>query len=199
MKENIKAPRHWPLWGEFTGDRWIPRTKGQLRGKCSHLMTSSWWFYPQLLRRYQNARRVHPNPSKCRKNPCGLWRLVRRDTSHENPFNITVCLHENELKVNSAKLRFLSRLGVITEIHQRVAWLVKKVNGFFLSTYWYEKQMADILLTFSMENNWLIFCFQHFLMHFLEEKQQQNNCFSFKIYRTLAPSVQLSINHYWFS
>ena len=26
--ENIKAPRQWPLWGEFTGDRWIPRTKG---------------------------------------------------------------------------------------------------------------------------------------------------------------------------
>ena len=22
-------PRHWPLWGEFTGDRWIPSTKGQ--------------------------------------------------------------------------------------------------------------------------------------------------------------------------
>ena len=39
----IKAPRHWPLWGEFTGDRWIPRTKDQLRGKCSHLMTSSWF------------------------------------------------------------------------------------------------------------------------------------------------------------
>ena len=28
IKEEIKAPRHWPLWGEFTGDRWIPRTKG---------------------------------------------------------------------------------------------------------------------------------------------------------------------------
>ena len=28
-KKNIKAPRHWPLCGEFTGDRWIPRTKGQ--------------------------------------------------------------------------------------------------------------------------------------------------------------------------
>ena len=24
IKENIKAPRHWPLLGEFTGDRWIP-------------------------------------------------------------------------------------------------------------------------------------------------------------------------------
>ena len=24
IKENIKAPRHWPLCGEFTSDRWIP-------------------------------------------------------------------------------------------------------------------------------------------------------------------------------
>ena len=27
--------------GKFTGDRWIPRTNGQLRGKGFHLMTSS--------------------------------------------------------------------------------------------------------------------------------------------------------------
>ena len=41
IKESIKAPRHWPLCGEFTGDRWIPRTNGQQRGKCFHLITSS--------------------------------------------------------------------------------------------------------------------------------------------------------------
>ena len=41
IKENIKAPPHWSLCGEFTGNRWIPRTKGQWRGKCFHLMTSS--------------------------------------------------------------------------------------------------------------------------------------------------------------
>ena len=29
IKENIKVSRHWPLRREFTGDRWIPRTKGQ--------------------------------------------------------------------------------------------------------------------------------------------------------------------------
>ena len=29
IKENIKAPRYWALCGEFTGDRWILRTKGQ--------------------------------------------------------------------------------------------------------------------------------------------------------------------------
>ena len=28
-QENIKAPRHWPLCGEFTGDRWIPHTNDQ--------------------------------------------------------------------------------------------------------------------------------------------------------------------------
>ena len=28
-QRNIKAPCHWPLWGEFTGDRWIPPTKSQ--------------------------------------------------------------------------------------------------------------------------------------------------------------------------
>ena len=29
IKEIIKAPRHWLLWGEFTDDRLIPHTKGQ--------------------------------------------------------------------------------------------------------------------------------------------------------------------------
>ena len=29
IKENIKAPFHWPLWGEFIGDQWIPHNKGQ--------------------------------------------------------------------------------------------------------------------------------------------------------------------------
>ena len=43
IKEITKAPRHWPLWGEFTGNWWIPRTKDQWRGKYFHLMTSSWW------------------------------------------------------------------------------------------------------------------------------------------------------------
>ena len=26
IKDNIHAPIHWPLWGESTGDRWIPLT-----------------------------------------------------------------------------------------------------------------------------------------------------------------------------
>ena len=41
IKESIKAQLHWPLCGEFTGDRWILRTKGQWHRKYLHLMTSS--------------------------------------------------------------------------------------------------------------------------------------------------------------
>ena len=45
IKWNTKALRHWPLWREFTVDRWIPRTRGQYREKCFHLVTSSWSDY----------------------------------------------------------------------------------------------------------------------------------------------------------
>ena len=38
IKENTKAPRHWPLCGEFTGDR----KKGKYRRKHFHFMTSTW-------------------------------------------------------------------------------------------------------------------------------------------------------------
>ena len=38
IKENIKAPRHWPLWGEFTGDRWIPAQRANNAENVS-----IWW------------------------------------------------------------------------------------------------------------------------------------------------------------
>ena len=38
IKENIKAPRHWPLCGEFTGDRWIP---AQMASNAENV--SIWW------------------------------------------------------------------------------------------------------------------------------------------------------------
>ena len=38
IKENIKAPRHWPFWGEFTGDQWILRTEASNAENVS-----IWW------------------------------------------------------------------------------------------------------------------------------------------------------------
>ena len=40
------------VWG-IHRDRWIPRTKGQLRGKCFHLMTSSCLWITELALRCQ--------------------------------------------------------------------------------------------------------------------------------------------------
>ena len=41
--KKLKAPRHWPLWGESNGKLWIPLTKSQYRGKCFHSMTPLWY------------------------------------------------------------------------------------------------------------------------------------------------------------
>ena len=39
-QRNIKVCITGPLWGKFSVDRWIPRTKGQQHGKSFHVMTS---------------------------------------------------------------------------------------------------------------------------------------------------------------
>ena len=52
IKENIKAPRHWPLCGEFTRDRWIPRTKGQL----IIVSTNNQMIIAQTLRAWANLK-----------------------------------------------------------------------------------------------------------------------------------------------
>ena len=43
------------VWG-IHRDRWIPRTKGQLRGICFHLMTSSW--YTKLHQRAASCKEI---------------------------------------------------------------------------------------------------------------------------------------------
>ena len=73
IKENIKAPRYWPLCGEFTDDRWIPRTNGQWRGKCFHLMTSSWlaiWHAPH------STESCNCWPHRPLSNSLALWDVI---------------------------------------------------------------------------------------------------------------------------
>ena len=46
---------------EIHRDRWISRTNGQLRGKCFHLMTSS-WTKVYIAYQYQNHRNTQVEP-----------------------------------------------------------------------------------------------------------------------------------------
>ena len=91
------------VWG-IHRDRWIPRTKGQLRGKCFHLMTSSW---DRIVRHFSNQ--VH------RKQLC---QTIGEHARLYGPFIIS-----NTLQLRPGNLQFL---GHISEIN----CLVKRVSHF---------------------------------------------------------------------
>ena len=50
FKGNIKAPRHWPLCGEFTGNRWIPCTYAS-----NAVNVSIWWRHHVLIVPIENV------------------------------------------------------------------------------------------------------------------------------------------------
>ena len=45
IKASIKAPRHWPLWWESTGDRWIPRSQRASNAGNVYI----WWRHHVIL------------------------------------------------------------------------------------------------------------------------------------------------------
>ena len=57
------------VWG-IHRDRWIPRTKGQLRGKCFHLMTSSW------INAVSHVKAVTNWPLFCIRHICLNWNIL---------------------------------------------------------------------------------------------------------------------------
>ena len=106
MKENIKAPRHWPLCGEFTGGRWIPRTNGQLREKCFHLMTSSCAICAECASSYQLY--------------IGLWRVFTIMGSAINDWiNKFVFFTLVFKKIRKRKYEFFSEMTIDKYIHSR--------------------------------------------------------------------------------
>ena len=51
-------------------DRWIPRTKGQLHGKCFHLMTSTW--LNTILAIWVWLNNEHTKPTQCNAHYNGI-------------------------------------------------------------------------------------------------------------------------------
>ena len=67
------------VWG-IHRDRWIPRTKGQLRGKCFHLMTSSWSvIYVMSLKSCLSCHIVIFGIRCVRKSPIDLIRIMNEE------------------------------------------------------------------------------------------------------------------------
>ena len=106
-------------------DRWIPRTKGQLRGKCFHLMTSSWniWFRTVQSGRtfavYSKAGAIWCNMIKCIElaniNEAHLYMLCVTYICLEhkigqwthNTYSAIVCFHKVHPKTPDRNLCYL--------------------------------------------------------------------------------------------
>ena len=127
-KKNIKASRHWPLCREFTGDRWIPRTKGQLRGKCFHLMTSSCL-----------CGNIHAVPQYCLSYQHMVWfhkKCIQLDSKLSAWFGCTC---------NSAQWKLPSTEGrwLLLKIVQVAFW--KVLEQLVLKWTWQKKLVLTLL------------------------------------------------------
>ena len=96
IQENIKAPRHWPLCGEFTGDRWIPRTNGQWRGNCLHLMTSS----------CETSNDLLPDGTQPLLEPMFVYRQ-KSSCIHLKAISRGVCIHTSHTYITKQCLNLL--------------------------------------------------------------------------------------------
>ena len=81
IKENIKAPHHWPLWGEFTGDGGFPHTKGQQVQVIDalHKIKSPAKFFMEWTKRFCGCIYLFSSSSysggiTMTKKPTGYWR-----------------------------------------------------------------------------------------------------------------------------
>ena len=88
IKENIKAPRHWPLCGVFIGDRWILRTQRASNAES----VSIWWrhhvnkltkkhsnlllLYPVFMLLYQKFLMIHVMFLKSQPHVLWIWKKI---------------------------------------------------------------------------------------------------------------------------
>ena len=93
----IKAPCHWPLCGDLTGDWWIPRTNGQLRTRfllCCALL----WLYIDWFSHIHQAYNTNDCPSASKATLTNMdkyfmWIHYERLHNHNKAkHNKTVCI-----------------------------------------------------------------------------------------------------------
>ena len=116
------------VWG-IHRDRWIPRTKGKSRGKCFHLMTSSWLIY--------SIKVI-------------LWIIMMLDSTLF-PFVGCYC---STLWIDSTICFIYKKLCIISWYCNAIAWYINTVFGsqaYFHSTKSISFQTSVVVLFYSMD------------------------------------------------
>ena len=84
ITENLKAPRHWPLWGESTDNCWIPLTKGQITRKMfpfdDVIMGNGLLYYRRQIIAWTNDDLWSTEPIKASLILCEHWFPQKRAT-----------------------------------------------------------------------------------------------------------------------
>ena len=96
-------------------DRWIPHTKGQLRGKCFHLMTSSCIFFRSQIGDFLRGRcqellecqKVPFTPCSWKQSYPGFCVLLKTITPKENCALLKASCAINHMIVNGMKTKFM--------------------------------------------------------------------------------------------
>ena len=134
IKEHIKAPRHWPFCGEFTGDRWIPRKKAS-----NAEIVSIWWRHHDLPNSSRAVCTPPPNSPLMASSmvlPCNFlyssnttfrWSYVRPVRTLKNPDSSVPSLPSPALysALGNQKHYIDVIMGVSVSNHQRHDCLLK--------------------------------------------------------------------------
>ena len=108
IKENIKAPRHWPLCGEFTGTGELPAQ----RASYAEIVWSIWWRHheqnrfhgqgPELLRDSQvNTHVIQQEVSNMSSNWLAAWILTWTFLSNPGPWIMILCGNGGNVVITS--------------------------------------------------------------------------------------------------
>ena len=87
-RRKYKAPCHWPLWGEFAGDRWIPRRKGHWRGKTFSFHDVILGLN-NLMQVYLIGISISTSVTDCTSSDCGIRNTI--GVSHTAITWCTIC------------------------------------------------------------------------------------------------------------
>ena len=122
IKENIKAPRQWALWGEVTGHRWIPKTQRASNAEN----VSFWWRHHEWQILFSEVHRLDGNYGWYMTTPGYTWAwhvtrnnsLFQRNKYMLNQFEYTFYLTRS--KTNSG---FYIKINWIIGIVYLCPWL----------------------------------------------------------------------------
>ena len=98
------------VWGNHS-ERWIPHTKGQLRGKCFHLMTSSWRMIDETSQDVEALRNLsHKCPGNWKAGPINNFSIRQADK-----FNFV--MHTNAVVTPDISVQNRNRYCTFPSIH----------------------------------------------------------------------------------